>query len=278
MWTHTAVLLSGEVKVVFSVCGNFQNSMTDSEPVRTFIMQKRKFIPSLAYARFFLSELIITFFFFLEMKGGQWLRQKIHNDLSNLPHDPQQSYRFLSRVKQGRNNSWRVTRPDCQCWRRVDSPGANPPRGRCHFHGSFCRKALATAGGLALSSWVLSLADTFWNRCVSRVSKGRRQTSPPSPFAARPISEPSLDSTHDPLCGPGGAEAGGYVLIDEPGGLLSISTNYDKRLHVCGISECRCVKLTLMNPFVYFSCCCFFVNVYWAIKTWMFHNISGCLM
>lgn len=39
--------------------------------------------------------------------------------------------------------------------------GANPPRGRCHFHGSFWPKALSTAGGLALSSRLMSLADTF---------------------------------------------------------------------------------------------------------------------
>lgn len=44
------------------------------------------------------------------------------------------------------------------------------------------------------------------------------------------------------------------MLIDESGGLVSISTNYDECLDVCGISECRCVKLTLINPFVYFSC------------------------
>lgn len=72
----------------------------------------------------------------------------------------------------------------------------------------------------------------------------RRQTHQPS----------KPDSARGPLCGPGGAEARGYVLIDESGGLVSISTNYDKRLHVCGISECRCVKLTLINPFVHFSC------------------------
>lgn len=55
--------------------------------------------------------------------------------------------------------------------------------------------------------------------------------------------------------------------MDEPGGLLSVSTNYDKRLHVRGISECRCVKLTLINPFVSFSCCCCFVKAYWAVQT-----------
>lgn len=91
-----------------------------------------------------------------------------------------------------------------------------------------------------------------------RVSKGRRQTSPPSPLAARPISEPSLTARTTRPVDPAAPGAGGYVLIDEPAGLLSVSTNYDKRLHVCGISQCRCVKLTLMNPFVYFSCCCCF--------------------
>lgn len=54
---------------------------------------------------------------------------------------------------------------------------------------------------------------------------------PTTDLAARPYQRTKPDSAHDPLCGPGGAEAGGYVLIDEPGGLLSISTNYDKRLH-----------------------------------------------
>lgn len=199
--------------------------------------------------------------------------RKIHNDLSNLPHVPQQSHRLLSRVKQGRNNSWRVTRPDCQCWSRGE-----PSEGSVSLPWQLLPKSF----GDSRRSRSFQLGPVSRRHVLEQVGfpSVERPTTDLAALSSRRQTHQRTkpDSAHGPLCGPGAAEAGGYVLIDEPGGLLSISTNYDKRLHVCGISECRCVKLTLINPFVYFGCCCFSVNAYWAIKTWMFHNISGCLM
>lgn len=52
-------------------------------------------------------------------------------------------------------------------------------------------------------------------------------------------------------------EARGRALTDGSGGRLSVSTNYDeRRLGVCEIAGCRCVKLALITPFVDLSCFC----------------------
>lgn len=172
--------------------------------------------------------------------------------LNSLSLALQQSHGFLSRVKQRCNNSWRVTRPDCQRWRHVDSPGGEPTEGSVSLPWQLLAKSFVDGRWSRLfQSAPVSRRHVFGTGASPRVSKGRRQTSPPFPLAARPVSQGSLTSAHSPLRGP---EAGGYVLIDESGGLVSISTNYDECLDVCGISECRCVKLTLINPFVYFSC------------------------